>query len=309
MVARTRRNCIREAWDWARCQQVILPSVEELSESLGAVDALGNTYEPEDTENESPIFLLATSWRSGSTLLQRILVTDPQVLLWGEPLGDLALVSDLVGTLTRLSTLPHLKQRLEENDSIFSSLATSWIATLYPPGLDFRAGLRSLLTRWLGEPARKRGFGRWGFKEVRLGAAEATLLRWLYPKAKFVLLSRSPYDCYRSLSDSRWRDVYHRSPDVRVDSAAMMARHWNRIALSWSELRPGFPAVRIRYEDIVGGRLDYRELESWLGIRIREDVALSQFVGKTAQRSRLGWWERKIISCEARAGMRFLGYS
>ena len=194
-------------------------------------------------------------------------------------------------------------------DSTFSSVATSWIATLYPPAIGLRVGIRNLLTQWLGEPARCHGFARWGFKEVRLGAAEATLLHWLFPKARFVLLSRSPYDCYRSLSDSGWRDVYHRCPDVPVDSAAMMARHWNRIALSWSELAPGFPAFRIKYEDIISGRFDYRKLESWLGIEIKEEVALSHCVGKTARRTRLGWSERLIISREARPGMRFLGYS
>ncbi len=200
----------------------------------------------DDSESESPIFLLATGWRSGSTLVQRILVTDPRVLLWGEPLGEMGLVSEIAGILTRLSGFPGLKERCEGNDETFASLPTSWIATLYPPGNDFRLALQSLFNRWLGEPARRLGFSRWGFKEVRLGAAEATLLHWLYPKAKFVLLSRNPYDCYRSLSDSGWHHVYHIRPDIRVDSAAGLARHWNRLALSWSELPANFPAFRVK---------------------------------------------------------------
>jgi Sulfotransferase family len=100
-----------------------------------------------------------------------------------------------------------------------------------------------MFDRWLGRPARERGFTRWGFKEVRLGAAEAMLLHWIYPKAKFVLLSRNPYDCYRSLSDSGWHHVYYTRPDIRVDSAAGLARHWNRIVISWSEL----PAISRRF--------------------------------------------------------------
>jgi sulfotransferase family protein len=307
LAGRVRRNFARELWDWARCKRVAAPSVKQLCETMATLDA--SERDSEGSETETPIFLLAAGWRSGSTLLQRILVTDPRLLLWGEPLGEMALVSGMAGMLTRLSTFPSLAERWAEKKELFSSLATSWIASLYPPGKDLRLGLLALFDQWLGQPARERGFERWGFKEVRLGATEATLLHWLYPKAKFVLLVRNPYDCYRSLSDSGWHHLYHSRPDIRVDSAAGLARHWNRIALSWSELPPNFPAIRIKYEDLMAGRVDFRELESWLGIEIRETVALSQFVGSTARRHHLGWCERLIISREAEAGMRALGYT
>jgi hypothetical protein len=306
LVARTRRNWVREMWDWARCKGVTLPSVLQMRQSTAALQS--SEQDREHGETESPIFLLAAGWRSGSTLLQRIIVTDPNVLLWGEPLGELAMLSGMTNMLARLSTFSDLEDLCAPDDAVFSSLPTSWIATLCPPGKDFRQSLQALLTRWLAEPARQRGFGRWGFKEVRLGAAEATLLHWIYPKAKFVLLSRNPYDCYRSLADSGWHHLYHSRPDVRIDSAAGMAKHWNRIVLSWSELGEDFPAVRIRYEDLIAGRVDFRKLESWLGIEIREDDALSVHVSSTARRRRVGWCERLIISREAAAGMRFLGY-
>ncbi len=305
-VVRTRRNWVRELWDWTQCKRLTLPSVQQLEKSIAALES---SDRDENSETESPIFLLATGWRSGSTLLQRILVTDPSVLLWGEPLGEMAMLSGMAGMLARLSTFPELKQLCTPDEAPFSALPTSWIATLFPPGKDLRRGLQSLLTQWLGESARQRGFSRWGFKEVRLGAAEATFLHWLYPKAKFVLLSRNPYDCYRSLADSGWHHLYHSRPEIRIDSAAGLARHWNRIALSWSELPEDFPAFRVRYEDLIGGRVDFRKLESWLGIEIREDVALSVSVGSTARRRRVGWCERLIISREAATGMRSLGYS
>jgi hypothetical protein len=141
-----------------------------------------------------------------------------------------------------------------------------------------------------------------------MGAAEATLLHWLYPSAKFVLLSRNPFDCYLSLSDSGWHHLYYRRPDVRVDSAAGMARHWNRIVLSWSELPSDFPAFRIKYEDLISGGFDFRELESWLEVKLNEDVALPVIVGRTARRPRLSFCQRRIIFHEAAAGMHKLGY-
>jgi hypothetical protein len=237
------------------------------------------------------------------------LVTDQRLLLWGEPLGEMALVSRIVEMVCDSLSPRNLELWKKQDNLTSSSMATSWVANLYPPGSDFRLALRSLFDRWLGEPARQRSFARWGFKEVRLGATEATLLRWLYPGAKFVVISRHPYDCYRSLADSNWEEVYYRHPGIPINSAAGFAKHWNRLALSWSELPVDFPLFHIKYEDLVKGQVDFRELESWLGLEIREDVALSVTVGGTATRSRLGWYERLIIAREAAAGMHALGYS
>jgi len=298
-------TCFRQLWQWAQCKRVTLPSVEQLVETLshlsGAID--------DRTDTAEPIFVLSTGLRTGSTLLQRVLVTDPRLLLWGEPFGDMALISRFAEMLCSASKFSMSQEHCIRDNFDPLLMSTSWIANLYPPGDDFRLALRSFFDRWLAEPARQRGFARWGFKEVRLGAAEAILLSWLYPRARFLFLSRHPYDSYRSLSDAGWHHVYDRFPDIRIDSAAGFGRHWNRLAASWSELPAGFPGWRIKYEDLVGGRTDFRELESWLGVKIEEKVALRAPVGHTSVRHRLAWHERLLIAHEAAHGMQALGYS
>ena len=103
--------------------------------------------------------------------------------------------------------------------------------------------------------------------------------------------------------------MYFRRPDVRVDSAAGIASHWNRIALSWSELPQSFPMFRVKYEDVVRGNFDFREFESWLGLEINETTALSVSVGSTASRgATLGSVQCWVIAHQARAGIRALGY-
>jgi hypothetical protein len=304
--ARACRSCKRELWGWVQCEQVTFPNLKQLTESIEALGAPASQYGDGDTD--APIFLLSTGWRAGSTLLQRVLVTDSRLLLWGEPMGEMTLASKITQIVNDSLSPLNLELWRSQGDLTSSSLATSWIANLYPPGSDFRSALRGLFDRWLGEPARRNGFARWGFKEVRFGASEAALLHWLYPHAKFVVISRHPYECYRSLSDSGW-PVYFRYPGVRMNSAARFARYWNGLALSWSELPEGFPCFHIKYEDLISGKVDFRKLESWLGLEIREGVALSASVGGTATRSKLSWHERLIIGHEAEPGMRALGYT
>src|ERR1039458_398851 len=53
-----------------------------------------------ESDSDVPIFLLATGRRSGSTLLQRILITEPHLPLWGEPLGEMTVFPRLVEMLT-----------------------------------------------------------------------------------------------------------------------------------------------------------------------------------------------------------------
>jgi ABC-type uncharacterized transport system YnjBCD ATPase subunit len=67
-----------------------------------------------EKETDAPIFLLATGWRAGSTLLQRMLVTDPRVILWGEPFCDLALPSRVAEMVGHISELYLLEKRLSK---------------------------------------------------------------------------------------------------------------------------------------------------------------------------------------------------
>ena len=304
------RKCGHQLREWARSERVTVLHVDQLVRSITALHMCTPIAVESERDTEAPIFLLSTAMRTGSTLLQRILVTDPHVLLWGEPFGELDPVSRMAEMVSH-SISPWNLEWSDNLNRTSPSIATSWIADLYPPGEDFRLAIRRFFDRWLSEPARQLGFDRWGLKEVRLGATEAVLLQWLYPRAKFVILSRHPYDSYRSLADSGWLVHARRpdGPDIPINSAAAFARLWNRMALSWSELPLGFPAVHIKYEDLTSGKVDFRALESWLGIEIKENVALSVAVGGTAKRAQLSWYEQLIVAREAAAGMRALGYS
>lgn len=301
---------LRELWAWCTCETPQFPTVAQLTQSIAALSALEAPAIPAEVDSEAPIFLFSTGMRTGSTLLQRILLTDSRLLLWGEPMGEMNIAARVAQMVSDCMSPAFIAswQRQAALDS--PQLVKSWTALLHPSTDNFRLALRSLFDTWLGQSARHNGFARWGFKEVRLDATAAVLLRWLYPNAKFILLARHPYDCYRSFADAGWENPnFVRYPNWRVDSAASFALEWNRIALSWSQLPADFPSMLIKYEHLVGGDFDFRQLESWLGLKLNESKALSTRVGRTAFRARLHAYERWIVSRKAAPGMRLLGYS
>jgi len=305
----------RQHWHRATAPRFAYPSLQALDEALAAIsDAAAEAAPvPGQRERESPIFLMATSWRSGSTLVQRILCTDPSLLLWGEPLGRLALlprVAEALCAVTRAWPPPDSWLR---SAPAAGALARSWVANLYPPGQHLRVALQALVFEWLALPARSRGFSRWGLKEVRYGSAEARLLRWLFPRARFLVLVRNPLDAYRSLSRALpagkpW-GMYSRWPDLPLGGAATFARHWNRLTVSWLLPPPGTDLRILRYEDLVADRVDFRDLEAYCGLKLDERAALELPLGRTEDRSGLHPHERWIIRREARRGMEAFGYA
>lgn len=300
----------RQLWAWWTCRTPRLRKVVELERSIATLSPLESPTAIEESDSEAPIFLFSTGMRTGSTLLQRILITDSRLLLWGEPMGEMNVATRITEMLSDGLSREFLGYWQRQPSPSSPDLAKSWIAHLHPSSDNFRLGLRRLFDAWLGCPARRSGFSRWGFKEVRLGATSAVLLHWLYPNAKFILLTRHPFDCYRSFADAGWEESHFvQYPNHVVNSAAGFAREWNRIAMSWSELPADFPSMLIKYEDLTSGNFDFRGLESWLGLKLNESEALSEKVGRTAFRARLHAYERWIISREAASGMSALGYS
>jgi Sulfotransferase family len=258
---------------------------------------------------ERPLFLLATGWRTGSTLLQRILVSDPRLLLWGEPLGRLALLPRLAAAVCGITPGWPPPEFWAEDRLAAEALATGWIANLFPSAGDFRAALRQLFERWLARPARQRGFPWWGLKEVRLGAAEAVLLRWLFPGGRFVVITRDPSAAFRSVKSSAPDWCLHASwPDGRIDCVVRFARHWNRLAAGWGEPPHLVEPLVLRYEELVGGDFDFRRLGEVLDLDLAPERALAARPGATLRPAALSRLERLLLRRETAAGRRVMGY-
>ena len=167
------------------CSSMIISGSTPTAIKHGLEELTKATTNPTDFsrhDDEEPIFLLATGWRTGSTLMQRILATDSSLLMWGEPHGRMGILSrmgDMLASFDR-SIAPEsvvLKSRP-------GAISGEWIANLYPRTSVIRQALQSMIYEWLGQPDKGLGYTRWGMKEVRLGYDEAALLLLAFSQGK-----------------------------------------------------------------------------------------------------------------------------
>lgn len=254
-----------------------------------------------------PIFLLAAGWRSGSTLLQRLVVSSDEVLIWGEPYGRAGLIPALSRALQSFQPDWPASAAIAVDQSLTGAdLQEQWIANLYPEPRALRDGLRALMDSFLAAPARRRGFQRFGLKEVRLSAADALWLQWIYPDARFVFLVRNPWDAWSSMKGGTW---YLRWPDQPVNTAATFAQLWSGLLatfLQWED--PS--GMRLRYEDLARPDFDLGTLRDHLELgAIDESVRASRIRGPVKPPAPLD--AREITQIDAAAGQlaRALGYT
>jgi hypothetical protein len=215
------------------------------------IDALDRWSAPDLDVRDEPIFILSSIWRSGSTLLQRLLMSDPKLLIWGEPFGQRDPVRQMTDMyLPFTDTYPtagHFISERATHDTF--SLTESWVANLYPSVEDLQRSHRAFLDTLLAHPAREQGFTRWGLKEVRLDAHHGAYLQHLYPGARLIFLIRNPYAAFASyIARAGW---YERFPDRPVFDALAFAQQWRRVTQTYLDEGPRLGAFTMRFEDMV----------------------------------------------------------
>ena len=246
-------------------------------------------------DEEAPIFLLSAGWRSGSTLLQRLIMSDSRVLIWGEPYDECGMIQALADSMKAFrADWPPAEYYYDGTPP--ADLSGNWIANLFPSLEDLRKAHRAFFDTMFSLPAKHGGATRWGIKEVRLSSEHAHYLRWLYPKAKFVFLYRNPLDAYRSYAryGRSWYDLF---PNKPMFTPTAFGRHWRQLMQGYLSDAKKLDALLVRYEDLIGERPPLEEIDAYLGIRTNHAI-LGAKVGSSergGQKARLSALEKWLL--------------
>jgi hypothetical protein len=225
-------------------------------------------YDPKDY-TKFPIFLLGTG-RCGSTLLQKILNSVDNVMIYGEHGGFLRQIAEAY--FLNLEDKKIEKYIMSQN--VAGEDPTSVLESLKDPQL------WTAWMNWYNRETVKKNFRdftesffnpialgqkvHWGFKEIRYGLNDRVLemLADLYPKGRFIFMVRNPADVVASKISARMSD------GLETDVQSWVEQNTN--FLGFYRLNKEKSRI-VRYEDLIGSNSPQLEqLFDWLGFSLTD---------------------------------------
>lgn len=258
-------------------------------------------------DHEQPIFVLSAGWRSGSTLVQRLLMSDQNTLVWGEVYDRSNIVQNLAKTILPFTESWPPEGYLRANGDR-AALSGQWVANLYPSLSTLRNSYRALLRTLLADSALELGATRWGMKEVRFGVDEAAFLRWIFPQCKIVFVYRNPYDAYLSYKKySPGLSWYASWPNSMVATPRAFGRHWQEKVEGFLTYASALNAHVVQYEQLVTEAEIAQQLGEYCELRIDANTLRSR-VGSGGAERELGMVELSLLRLTIGSHASSLGY-
>ena len=220
------------------------------------VHILHQTHSGSSPAADEPVALVG-SGRCGSTLLQSILNTNPDFLIWGEHNGFLRDVAAAYyrAVNARFPAKSELSPETRIGMLRDSRRWAAWDALVNEA--QFLDCFRSFIRAFFADPT-----GRaihWGFKEIRYAldtrCRALSLMFDCFPRTRLIILAREPESTIFSIL-SRW--VFGGIPDGNIDPEQLdqrileLANSWHAQYLKLHSLSDKYPAncLLVRYEDL-----------------------------------------------------------
>ena len=183
---------------------------------------MGVTHVPPEFASElEPLFVTAPITRCGTTLLQRLICSAPNALLFGESVaGDI----DTAMILCYARALMYDASRIAVEvklDAVLSGDVNRWLLDLTPDIAEYLRALRGQYESPLigaRNSAAKHGRTIWGVKYPRWPAATIELLRSMIPRSRWIYIHRDVLACLRSAKG--------RGDLIRPGDEVLFAQEW-----------------------------------------------------------------------------------
>ena len=202
---------------------------------------------------EQPIFIFGQA-RSGSTLVQRLINSYEDVIIYGEHLGllteialsyhqfvkrSVSLSSFCERSTDRTSVAQHSLKRLKDPKDFSPNVNGLSLDHLQDA---YRNFVRQLIHNIPAAPQ-----VRWGFKEIRYSGTEDTvfeMLQELFPASRMIFLIRHPVDQIASKEGIGW---------WKKESIEAKTQSWISQTASYVRYVRAHPeqAILVRYEDLI----------------------------------------------------------
>ncbi|MFT2090394.1 sulfotransferase [Paraglaciecola sp. 2405UD69-4] len=242
---------------------------------------------------EAPIFIFSAGWRSGSTLLQRLITSENKLLIWGEPYDRCNLIQNMAKSMNAFDNSWPPEGYYIKNET--NDLANQWIANLYPSLDKYLSAQTSVLLEMFSIPAQRMGAKNWGIKEVRFGLSEALFLKLLFPNAKFLYLERelhTAFSSYKSFnSEMPWFAEY---PTKHVFTPYKFASHRRKMITEMKEAQKIVGGIHIKYEELISNQSVVSSIENYCDLTISNGV-LNNKVGSGDQKSSINILDKVLL--------------
>ena len=152
--------------------------------------------------SEGPVFIWAPAQRCGTGLLQRLITSSKEVIVFGE---DRFLTDNLPNLM--LEHAEHAEQIKQDTGKLASGDHSGWYPSALPNYegyLDALAGAFQLVVNVYQKSSIELGYVRWGTKLPYAGSGQVQAINTLLPHSKHLYIYRNIFDVMRSIKARKW---------------------------------------------------------------------------------------------------------
>ena len=192
----------------------------------------------------TPVFITAPTARNGVTLLQRLINSSKQMIVYGENTNFMSVVPKLVHSSVQVHNERGAEFQ-EARKQFLEQTTEGWTSNLWPDPqplmmVAFEAFYKSVLV--YQQCSEKYGYQRWGIKNPLNEPQMIERLRILMPKARYLFIYRNPIDVIKSAKSRK----FITTPDQLKQYAAQWA------GILTTVVNYGFEQVKvIKYENLI----------------------------------------------------------